>query len=239
MNPKIFDNLNSRSPLSQPQEVLQALKEYLMQDIQNSNCRFFRPERTFATGLKYYLSKVPGLLRSFLPFLIPPHEKIKIAALKELDSLFDRKEQKLKELYSDDIAAVQQFIAYADARLRSRRIFFYDKKYQSYAWTNPKFPNVMFRYLCYQYRMNPNSLVGNDIEDLKGKFSIIGLGLSDESKVNLANEYFSTTQDPFAFQIPNSFQSVKGELYMAAGAMAENEKLLSKMVEDVIKKYGE
>ena len=97
----------------------------------------------------------------------------------------------------------------------------------------------MFNYLAHKIRTNPNSLTVQYIEDIKGHFSLIGLGLRDEKKVTKVNHYFAKTKDPFSFNIPEIYNDVRTEIMMLVAAMSENENLLGRIANDVIKKYGD
>lgn len=170
--------------------------------------------------------------------MVSKTEKINCELLKEIDSLVDKKKGVIKTIYQKDISIVEEFLRYTKQKLKTGEIFYYEKDYEKYGWTKTDFPNKMYSYLAYQIRVNPDCLTTNYVVNMKGHFAFIGLGLMDQSKVKKANHYFTKTKNPLSFKIPETYNDVSSEILMSVAVMSENENLLGRIADDVIKKYG-
>ena len=187
--------------------------------------------------VKYTINDNPKGLKKIMPFLISNSEKANLSILLEIDKLIVEKERIFKASYQKDISIVEEFISYAKNKLLTGEIFYYEKDYENYLWTRKEFPQNMFKYLSYQAQTNPRILTKKYIDDMKGYFALIGLGINDENKAKKANQYFSQSKDPFSFNIPEKYNDVKSDIYMSIAVMTENENLLERIANDVFKKY--
>ncbi len=234
-----LSNLSSTELLTQPTDTLRQILQYLYNDLTNDESKFSKCEHKFASGLKYTISNTPSGLKKLLSFLISETEKSNLQLLKEIDILFEKKKTAINKLYEKDISIVEEFLRYASQKFKNGELFYYEPYFENYAWTKREFPKNMFNYLAHKIRTNPNSLTTQYIEDMKGHFSLVGLGLQDEKKVTKANHYFTKTRDPFSFNIPDTYNDVRSEILMSVANMSENENLLGRIANDIIKKYGE
>lgn len=234
-----LSNLSSIELLKQPSDTLRQIVQYLYTDLTNSASKFSKNEVKFASGVRYTISNTPSGLKKLLPFLVSETEKSNLQLLKEIDILFDKKKTAINNIYEKDIVIVEEFLRYTTQKLKNGDLFFFEPYFENFAWTKREFPRNMFNYLAHKIRTAPNSLTAQYIEDMKGHFSLIGLGLKDEKKVTKANHYFTKTRDPFSFNIPDTYNDVRSEILMSVATMSENENLLGRIANDVIKKYGD
>lgn len=217
-------------------DFLIQLKKYLEYELENPICKFSKEEMDFSRRNGWSLHLKPIGIRRYLPFLSSKSQKTNTKLSKEIHDLFKKKTDVITEFYKHDIEIVNDYIEYAKRKLGKGELFYFKPIYENCLWTKKEFPKNIYNYLSYQIRINPIR-IKNFEEDLKGYFSILGLGLNDKEKTKKANLYFTSTVDPFSFKIPEEYNDVSSEIYLSVTVMAENEKLFDRIMNDVKIKF--
>ena len=240
---QIFNHLNGtflnvflKSSLNE----LTQIKNYLHADLENPNCKFTGCEMQFIGTSDYFIkNKFGGIKKYFTFLLLSAVESKSLRLLKEIETLTNKKREKIKSLYETDISNVEEFIIYAKQKIKTKELFYFLGSHKNYKCTKKEFGQNLYNFFSYKARINPNRLSPEFIEEMKGYYSLVGLGINDERLTKLANNYFITKSDPFSLNIPEKYREVQGEILMAMSIMSQCEKLLERIANDVNIKYAE
>jgi hypothetical protein len=213
------------------------IEQYLTSNLKNPNLAFSKIEYTFSKDVHYYISNYTGFVDNYFPFLTSNSRRQNIKLLRSVHSLFETKIALINSLYVKDIAIVEEYMVYARKMIYTGEMFFFEKDHENIPWAKKEFPIKMFNYLSYHVRINPKYLTEKYIQYMQDHFAFCNLGLDNKEKVIKVNQYFSKAEDPFSSDIPSKYDDVSAEIRMLLPIVLSNEKLFSRIVEEVKHKY--
>lgn len=220
--------------------LLEQVISYLKIDSEYIFTRFSSPEYKLSRKIKYLNNIDVSGLKKYLTFLQSQSERNNRILINEISVLFDKKNETIKKYYKDDIAIVNNFLKYATYKLKEKEVFFYITDYQNSSWVKKSFMKNLSNYFIYKLKSNPSSLNDKYIDDMKGYYSFIGLGIETKEKTDLANHYFKTNKNAFNFgfnSIPEKYNEVFSEINMAPIIMMQNENQLQELLDYSLEEY--
>ncbi len=237
---KQINNLNSNKIYNKSTTaLLKKIQQYLESDHKYIFTKFTKEEYYFYKKIKYLNTIEISTIKKYLPFLESQSEKTNRILINSIGNLFEQKKTYIESFYEKDILIINGFLKYTNFKLKSGGIFYYEPDEKNSSWTKKEFTYNLFNFFSYKIRTNPISLTEKYIENMKLHFSFLGHGLQDRNKTDLGNHYFKTNSNPFDIgnDIPEQYREVKIFIISALYTMVENEKILQKIVDDVIEKY--
>lgn len=234
LNDKILYHKKATYFLQQVESYLQTNNTYIF-------TRFSNDEFIFSKKISSLKNIELSSLKKYFPFLQSQSEKVNREIILELDNLFYDKMIFISRQYTSDIQAVNDYLKYAKERIKSSEIFYYTPDYNEVNWTKNNFLKNLSNYFQYKLRQNPKNLNSNYINDMKGYYSIISLGLDNKAKTDLANNYFKTNKDAFNFgfnSVQEKYNEVVSEIKMVPVLMSMSENQLQDLINHSIETYN-
>lgn len=221
--------------------LLEQVVSFLKIDSEYLFTKFSSAEYELSRKINYLNSIDVSGLKKHLTFLQSQSERNNRITINEISILFDKKNETIKKYYKDDIAIVNSFLKYATYKLKEKEVFFYITDYQNSSWVKKSFKKNLSNYFIYKLKLNPSNLDDKYIDDMKGYYSFVGLGIETKEKTDLANHYFRTNKNAFNFglnSIPEKYNEVYSEINMVPIIMMQNENQLQEILEYSLEEYG-
>jgi rRNA maturation protein Rpf1 len=216
------------------------LIKHIEREINNPKTRFVSSEYDLYVTLKRFLNdKSSSSLNRIYEYLFRIYrENMKLA--KNLLSKFELKAERIFLHHKNDVEEVEIFFVETSQFLKRKIMVFYLHENNQNKWMQSDFHHTMLSYLFYQYRLNPNILTDSYINNLKGHYAFVGLGLQDRVKVNAVNYYYQQHGNPFNIDISkvskddlDAHQTLKNVILQ----MRANEDYLGYLSNEVLKFY--
>jgi len=220
--------------------LLSKIQNYLEKDSKYTFTKFSKDEFVFSKKINTLSSNEKSTLKRYFPFLESTSEKRNRTLVRKIHSLIKQKKETIETYHKNDIHIVNSFLKYTTHKLQTGEIFYYSTDIEGNSYTKKEFIKNLSNYFLYKIKLNPESLTENYINDMKGHYSIIGLGVESMEKTKLANDYFQTNNDAFNFgynKIPSKYNDVANIIRFAPIAMMQNETDLQKIIDLTIEEY--
>jgi hypothetical protein len=221
--------------------LLKQVEKFLENDSQYIFAKFSNAEYDFSKRINYLNKQELSSIKKYLPFIQSQSEITNRKIITTIYNLFEKKKEIIKSNFKSDIEIVNNFIKYVIYKLKSKEVFYCIPDYDNISWTKKSFIKNLSNYFLYMLRLNPKSLDNQYIDNMKGYYSYIGLGIENKSKTDLANDYFITNKDSFNFgynSIPEKYNEVLYQIKLVPAVMMKNENDLQLILDYAIEEYN-
>lgn len=221
--------------------LLNQIERYLVVDVKYINTKFSKEEFIFSKKINSLVNTETSILKKYLPFFVSTSEKTNKILINSINNLINEKKETIENYYKSDIQIVHSFLKYTTNKLKTREVFYYIPEYMGVSWTKKEFVKNLSNYFQYKLRLNPESLTENYINEIKGHYAFVGLGVDSAERTKLGNHYFETNNDSFDFghnTIPSKYNDVKDIIRWVPLIMMKNEKDLQEIINYTVDEYN-
>jgi hypothetical protein len=222
-------------------QLLSQIQSYLEVDAKYIYTKFSKDEFVFSKKINLLDSNENSNLKKYFPFLESKSEKRNRILIRKINNLIKQKKETIEKYHKNDIQIVNGFLKYTTYKLKTGEVFYFIPDNEGISWTKKEFVKNLSNYFLYKLKLDPESLTQNYINDMKGHYSFIGLGVDSMEKTKLANNYFQTNNDAFNFgfnKIPNKYDEVADLIRLVPVVMMKNEQDLQEIIDFTIEEYN-